>query len=323
MFFKHYKIIIGLLVSLMLLVFFIIKKWPDEYVHIVFCDVGQGDATLIYHGFSQMLIDSGADDRVLKCLNDNLPFWDRSIELVVATHYDNDHIGGFEDVFDFYNVGSVLTLPFVGDSDDFESLKAILEKEVERGLVIKRPFLGQKISFSSGISFTIVSSFASKSENRPLWEESSFIPKVKTADENMNYTERGLSDVFFYDLNSDVGENDLSIALLLSIYNTKILLTGDLEEEGEKAMLQEGLTTRVNILKVGHHGSKTSSSMDFLQQLQPEVAIISCGKNNKYNHPDSQILDRLSELGVEVFRTDQVGEIEVVTNEENYWFAKK
>lgn len=319
---KYSNIIIGFFIVFGLLLYFIVKKWPDKYVHIVFCDVGQGDATLIYQGFSQILIDSGANDRVLRCLNDNLPFWDRTIEMVVATHYDSDHIGGFGHVFDFYNVSSMLTSPIVSDSADFDELRLRLEEEVRAGMIIKQPFLGQKIRSSSGMEFVVVSSLFSEQQNKLLFSDRDQQKVSEKSSQFAESTETSLSDSFFYEASNDISENDLSIVLILNIGNTKILLTGDLEEKGEKAMMSRGLTRPINILKVGHHGSKTSSSDAFINQLQPEVAVVSCGENNKYNHPDSQIMDKFSNLGVEVFRTDLDGEIEIVSDGDNYWFVE-
>lgn len=332
-----HKNVIGLFLFFILLTTLMVIKWPDRYVHIVFCDVGQGDSILIYQGFSQILIDSGPDERVLSCLGRHMPFWDRSIELVVATHYDSDHIGGMKSVFDFYYVATVLTLPFETSSQQFDDLKERLELGRGEGLIVKKPFLGQNMRFSSGMNFTVVSSLASDTENQQFLQEneaveasalgprkefSSWFEMGKTV-KNLRPTESTLSDAFFKISEEEESKNDLSIALLFNFNDTNVLLTGDLEESGERAMIQQGLTVPVNVLKAGHHGSKTSSSLDFLRTLQPEFAIISSGKNNSYNHPSPQTLENLTRLGIKIYRIDELGEREMITDGKIYWFKER
>ena len=334
---KFTKIVIGLFFTFLAMSYFVYAKWPDEYVHIVFCDVGQGDSLLIYQGFSQILIDSGPDTTVLSCLNSHLPFWDRKIELVVATHYDSDHIGGLESVFDFYDIASVLTLPFASDTNNFETLKEALEESTKQGLIIEKPFLGQTMRFSSGVMLTVVSHLSSDRENMQFLQEKLALlgagemnTLINTSQfaagnevKNSVLTEKGLSDSFFRDETSGESKNDLSIALLLTYHNTKILLTGDMEKKGEEAMEAQGLTSQVNILKVGHHGSKSSSDPGFIKELRPEFAVVSVGKNNKYDHPSTETLEILSLLGVRIMRTDQLGDREVITDGKKYWFPEK
>lgn len=305
-------------IFLLISMYYIYQKKPDQNVHIVFCDVGQGDSILIHQDFFQILIDSGADDRVLTCLSHNLPFWDRTIELVIATHYDNDHIGGFKYVFDTYEIKSVLALPFKDDSIDFVAFEKVLVDAVSEGTIIFKPFLGQKIRFSSGMELLVISIASSLSENLPVENfEEEIIEKIDK--KNDSQTESILSDAFYQDQFTSHSKNELSIALLFTYKNTKLLLSGDVEEDQEKAMVGSGLIKDVDIVKVGHHGSNSSSSSDFLINLLPEVAVVSCGKNNQFGHPDVAVLERLDSLGTKILRTDEAGEIKIVTDGNYYW----
>ena len=119
------------------------------------------------------------------------------------------------------------------------------------------------------------------------------------------------------------GEEELnnarSIVLSATYDRVNLLLTGDLELDGEKALLQSDLIKEHSILKVGHHGSKTSTSAEFLAALRPELAIISSGKNNSYGHPAPQVLTNLLQATSSILRTDQLGTLEVVTDGTSYW----
>ncbi|GAA4705963.1 DNA internalization-related competence protein ComEC/Rec2 [Brevibacillus fulvus] len=108
---------------------------------------------------------------------------------------------------------------------------------------------------------------------------------------------------------TQTGENDASLVLLLSAYGKQILFTGDLEQTGEEQLLKSGLLPRVDVLKVGHHGSKTSTSLPMLKKTQPDLAIISVGKNNRYGHPSNEVIQRLTDAGTLILRTDRQGAV--------------
>ena len=112
------------------------------------------------------------------------------------------------------------------------------------------------------------------------------------------------------------GENNHSIFTMAKIGDTKVLFTGDAENAAEKKILNDGINVDCDVLKVGHHGSKTSSSEQFLSAATPDYAVISCGENNKYSHPNDEILIRLKNVGAEILRTDLKGDI-VFTFENN------
>jgi len=278
---KLYKHLIYAFTILAFFGFFVYRKWPDSSIKIVFCDVGQGDSILIQQGFFQVIIDSGRDDQVLGCLGNFLPEWDRSIEMMVLTHGDEDHIGFFEEILGLYDAQYLFFPDTDKDTGTVAGLKEAISREQQDGTILKQPILGQSVRLPSGAIITFL-------------ESPGEIPPPVT-------------------------ENDRSIVLLLEYGNTRWLFTGDLEEKGESILVQNALLPQVDVLKVGHHGSATSSSLDFLERIQPKWSVVSAGAGNSYGHPASSVLENLSAVGSVIFRTDQLGSIELATDGVKIW----
>lgn len=116
-------------------------------------------------------------------------------------------------------------------------------------------------------------------------------------------------------------KNNDSLVLYGVFYKTKFLFTGDLEEEGEITLLNDYPSLSVDVLKVGHHGSKTSSSKSFIKSIQPKIALISCGLNNRYRHPNQETLDTFQNEQVSIYRTDKQGAIKFQKNGKS-WHIK-
>lgn len=297
-----------LLVTVLALTGSVIWSWPLTETRVIFCDVGQGDAILIIQGFTQVLIDSGPKpESVKRCLSRFLPWWERTIELVVITHADADHIGGFPALFASYQMRNTL-IDLVGKpSRDFLDLRRTLLKEQDQGGEVWQPILGQIISLTEQVTLTVISPQVAGGDIQLL---------------NPDLTETVLSDILTSQEADIESYNDGSIVLLVTIGEITLLLTGDLEEAGEQALLSRALITDVDLLKVGHHGSKTSTSPGFLAQVRPEIAIISAGQNNRYGHPADSVIHRLEEAGAQILRTDQRGDIELISNGRTYWFTE-
>jgi competence protein ComEC len=283
------------LISTFYLVGLVIWQWPDAYSHLVVCDIGQGDAILITSRFTQVLIDGGPDDQVLKCLGEYMPFWDRTLELVVATHGDKDHIGGLPAVLKSYEVSQLLQSDRHKESADFHDFQALVSSKKGQGMVVKTASVGQAFSLEKTSKLKILSPLA----------------------------ETQLSAVEGAEHLKEKNYNDASIVLLWQVGRVKTLLTGDLESPGESALIARRVLLDIDILKVGHHGSKTSTTLAFLSQTRPEIALISCGKNNQYGHPHEQTLRNLEQVGVKILRTDQEGSLEIVIDGEKYWKKEK
>lgn len=267
----------GVLLALMGVVIWGAVQWPDGRLHVVFCDVGQGDSILMIKGSAQVLVDGGAGEEVLACLGERMPFWDRKIELVVNTHPQKDHLGGLDEVVERYRVGKMVVSSLEGEGEEVKELAEVVEK---KGVAVYQARKGDRIRVGE-MSFAVL--WPEREEGKVL----------------------GVSSV-----------NEQSLVLLGSLGEFDWLLTGDIGEETEKLM--EKRLRPVEVLKVAHHGSKFSSSEDFLQRVKPELAVIQVGKNS-FGHPTREALERLERVGAGVLRNDQQGTIEVVSDGERWW----
>ena len=320
-----------LLFLLLFLIFIwqIYIKYPDESVYFTICDVGQGDALLFSKSFFQLLIDTGPDEKLISCLNKNMPFWDKKIDVLVLTHFDSDHVAAFNELINFYQIGTIFLL--LTDYNESELYLELREQIIDlngQGTVVKEPFLGQQIAFYNftrgnktkynsiePLFFTFLTPTSINQEKYGQLEEINAFSWQKS--------ETILSDKNIEKIASKLNENDRSIVLLFSFGNLSILLTGDLETPGEEALMGSSLIKRVDLLKVGHHGAKTSTSLPFLLKLAPETSIISVGKKNSFNHPNIEVLDRISSINSKILRTDQSGTINLVLDGEHFFLKDK
>jgi len=255
----------------------------DHKLHVVICDAGQGDAIFIRtpQG-SDVLIDGGPDSKVLSCLSSHMPFWDRTIEIMFLTHPHADHLTGLIDVVKRYRVLSFVTEEISGTSSIYEELMRQLE---EHNVPERFLYQGDRFAFKDGVVL------------KTLWPTEGWVSK--------NSTDKASLDA-----------NSLSVIELLTYKNFKALFTGDAQAQAlEKVDLMVG---EVDVLKVPHHGSKTGLNQDVLEILKPKISAISVGAKNRYGHPDPFVLDLLNQTGTKTLRTDQVGEIEVVSDGETW-----
>lgn len=287
----------------------VVLEWPDKYIHLIFCDVGQGDAVLVTDGFTQMLIDGGRGTSVLDCLDENIPFWDREIEFVVATHADADHIGGLTYVLQNYQVNQILTTSLTKKTDDFGAFERALEEERGSQAKIISPKILDQITITNRVSGVVLS---------PQEEIADDGEPFLVTPETILSDEEATKSAIIIDQND---YNNWSISLFLTLDDVGVLLTGDLELEGEVAMVNSGLILDADILKVAHHGSKSSTSPLFLESFTPEDTVISAGENNSYGHPSPDVLNRLKSFGANIWRTDQQGTIEFLIDGSSYFEA--
>ena len=238
---------------------------------VVFLNVGQGDSILIQQGSQQILIDGGKDGKLLlEKLGKHIPFWDRKIELIIETHPDADHIGGLIEIFRAYEIGSVMKTEMQSQSQTFKTLEDVIVKEKS-----------EVIDATHGVKIK----FANKAEAKVIF------PFEEIVDVDAKDT------------------NAASVVLKLNYGENSFLFTGDLPSEQEAEIVSNNIDIRSDVLKVGHHGSKYSSSAEFLQAVKPSDVIISVGKNNSYGHPNQDVIQRLLKQGVNIFRTDESGDI--------------
>lgn len=284
-------------VFLLVSAFFHYTKKIDTNVHIVICDVGQGDAILIYQDFYQILIDSSRDTSVLACLQQHIPIWDRTIELTIITHFDSDHSGGLAALASRYSLPHIFAPKVVSDGSRGDGqVSPQNATELLSKLHFIEPFLGQSVSFSSGLTLKLYpphSLFQAKQLSKPGVQA------------------------------SPVSDNDTSLVTLVEHGELTFLAVGDLEKTGESVLTTFIKFGSIDIVKVGHHGAKTSSSMQFLQAITPRLAVISVGSNNSYGHPSQDTLKRLGQVGARVLRTDVDGTIEIVSDGTQWWLGSR
>ena len=240
---------------------------------VVFFDVGQGDAVFIetpqHH---QILIDGGPGPVILRKLAKELPFYDRSLDLIILTHPEKDHISGLIDVLESYKINKILWTGVVRNTDEWKAWNKLINKE---GAEIKIARAGQVVIFGG---------------------------KGPKALLNILYPFENLEGKYFKN------SNETSVVAKLVLGKKSFLFTGDIGKPTERKLIEKDIDS--DILKVAHHGSKNSSSKEFLENVSPEFAVIQVGEN-KYGHPHLETLTTLSQLGIKTLRTDKKGDIKI------------
>ncbi len=257
----------------------------SKFLEVDFFDVGQGDAAFIATPQGhQILIDGGPDASILEKLGKKMPSGDRTIDLIILSHPESDHMSGFLEVLKSYQVENILWTGIVRDTPEFDAWKDAIEKE---GANIFLGKSGQKI-------------FAGKIEIDIL------------------YPFEDISGKKFKD------SNDTSLVVQLVFDKNSFLFTGDILKSGEGKILQANADIDSDVLKIGHHGSKTSTGEGFVSAVSPEFAVISVGRDNTYGHPHKITLDTLNKFGINKFdeanphitilRTDEMGDIAIISD---------
>jgi len=259
---------------------------PDGKLHVSFLDVGQGDAILIQTPNGQdVLIDGGPDPQKINLeLSKKLPFWDRTIDLVICTQPQADHVTGLVEVLQRYDVQRVLDPGVPYDSAIYQEWVTLVEiKGIEHSVARA----GQQIDLGSGVKMEVLN------PSESLWEGTSH----------------------------DVDNN--GVVLRLSWGSICFLFTADIRAEAELELIMQRANLKATVLKVAHHGSDTSTSERLLAAVDPEVAVICVGADNPFGHPSPEVMERLMDrLGEDnVYRTDQDGTVEFITDGERLWVS--
>ena len=259
------------------LVWSAVLEAPDGRLHVAFLDVGQGDSAFIVTPSGRtVLIDGGPDgQRTCSLVDRFLPFWDRSIDVVVLTHPHADHLGGLLAVADRYDVGLVLC-PFV-------TAESLLYAEWERRMAgpdvaLRRATADQKLALGDGTTLEVLNPTAAASMKGP-----------------------------------DADDNN-SVVLRLSYGDVSVLFTADIGSEQEISLVHRVADLRANVLKVPHHGSNTSSCSRFLDAVGPDYAVVSVGAENAYGHPHEDVIGALVASGATVLTTSTSGTVEFITD---------
>ncbi len=278
--------------------------YPDDKLHIVACDVGQGDGILIFKGRSQVIIDGGPGNKMVACLDRYLPFWDRRIEVVMNTHPQLDHYEGLIDVFKRYNVQYFTANSLNADAQEYQVLK---NEVVSKGVKVVNPTAGMVLTLGAikiDILHPSVQFLAENTES--LSQLASTDPVTDISQVLGAYT-------------STLDPNEFSIQAVLHYKSFDAMFTGDSDWAVEEILAHENLLSDIEYLKVPHHGSKNGLNQELLDRTTPEIAVISDGRKNSYGHPHKQVLDMLNASGVKTYRTDIQGDVEIVGDGEKWW----
>jgi len=269
-------LIVAILVSV------VAATMPDDNLHVSVLDVGQGDAILIQEGNLQVLVDGGPSPQAIALeLGKKMPFWDRTIELVVLTHPSADHVTGLVEVLNRYQVKQVLHPALDFETDIYnEWLKLLKEKDIK----CTTSQAGQQIDLGETVIEVL----------NPQ------IPHLTGTD-------------------SDIDNNGM--VLHISMGEVSFLLTADIMWEAEFELIARRANLTSTVLKVAHHGSDTSTTPEFLAMVNPQLAVVSVGESNSCGHPTPEVMAQLKErIGSEkIYRTDEQGTIEFTTDGARLW----
>ncbi len=249
--------------------------WPSTpgRLRVTVLDVGQGDAILIQTPDGKdILVDGGPGRAVLRGLGDELPWYDRSIELMILTHPQADHMLGLIDVLARYDVRRVLAGPGVEASFSEATWRTAVQIE---GIAVETAHQGVAFDLGDGVRLDVLAPGPAVAAD----------PKV----------------------------NNTGAVVRISWHDVSFLLTADIEQKAERALLADGVDLHATVVKVGHHGSKTSSSAEFLAAVRPQISVVSSGKYNNFGHPAPEVVDRLSKYGP-VYNTADVGAVHFETD---------
>lgn len=256
----------------------------DGKLHVIFCSVGQGDAIVIKTPEGKfVMVDGGPDRSVLECLARHLPFWQRRIDQILLTHPHADHFFGFFSVFERYTVNSFVTEAPMNDTAGYRELRAQIK---EKRIPYSEIFAGDRLQIQN-VSLQIL------------------YPTREYLDHS---SPNGL-----------IGETKELASLMTEITYGRfiILLTGDSQTEAMKTVL-DSLPEQVNVLQSPHHGSRTGVDKDVIVAIHPQLAVISVGAHNRYGHPHKEVLELYQNAHIPVIRTDQQGDVEIVSNGEEW-----
>jgi len=274
--------------------YYVQQEEKREFLKVVFFDVGQGDSIWIEApNGNHLLIDGGPSAATVRHISHQLPFYDRHLSMILATHHDLDHTGGFPEILKRYRVDKYGT-PLTGDNSGlyFEIEKTIKSQKNEK-FILKA---GDRI-------------FLDKKEN--IYIDILWPPEGQEFED----------------------KNDASVITKITYKNTSFLLTGDAPQEveekvvnvfkyggvkkGDEKLLIDFIQSQV--LKAGHHGSKTSSSEKFVKAINPEFVVISAGLDNKFGHPHEEVVNLLKDLGIKKLETFASSSITFFSDGEKVW----
>lgn len=278
MFFKkqsnNYLVVLVLLLAAILVWFNVFAQETDDILEVYFFDVGQGDSIFVETPAGrQILIDGGPDKMVLEKLNQVMPFYDRTIDLVVSSHPDADHLTGLINVLEYFEIGHILTSGLKKEAAVYQKWRELI---AEKNIPLTLAQTGQRIIIEDRVILEV------------LWPDQGQVGSFSKP------------------------TNNASVVGRLIYGQTEFLLAGDIEKKVESQLVNRNLDLEADVLKIPHHGSKSSASDGFIKAVSPQISVISVGQNNRYSHPHQEVLERLKKTLI--LRTDRNGDIEIKTD---------
>ena len=236
--------------------------FSESNFDVIFLDVGQGECSIIQCDGETLIIDATTRNKGMDVQGALFKLSVEQVSMVVATHPDRDHNDYLDDVIRLYRPSTIL-LPPIEDKTNNKSYQAVINAAEEVGVEKVYPFVGDTFNLGSA-TITVYSPHS------------------------VSFSE----------------EDDWSLVLMIEYQGTRFLFTGDAEMEAEEAMLMydDVYPLKADVLKVGKHGSDYANSYDFIQAVSPEIAIISCGEDNRYDFPNGDVIQNLLDTGVEDIR---------------------
>jgi len=281
---RYLKKITKILGSALLIIFLLIaftahSQNQRQNLEVDFLDVGQGDAILIKTPYQQnILIDGGPDNKILSALGKNLAFYDKDLDLIILTHPHTDHLVGLVEILRRYKVKKVLLTEVKNNSPPY---LAFLEEIKKQNIEVEKADGPKDIVLGQDLDLKIL------------------------------YPFNDISEKNFENL------NDSSIMAKLIYKNNTFLFTGDAGFPEEQDLLASKIDLSANVLKVGHHGSKYSSSQEFLAAIKPQDAVIEVGADNSYGHPHLVTINRLEQNNIKIYRNDLNGAVAIISDGQN------
>lgn len=246
------------------------KENRGDLLTVTFLNIGQGDAIFMQApNGNQVLVDAGPSKTVLRELGKVMPFYDRTIDVMIVTNPDTDHMAGFIDVLQRYEVSYALESGTISNTSTYKELSNKMNDEDLTKLLARR---GMVILIDAKRSIYLQVLFPDR-------------------------------DV------SGINRNDGSIMMKLVYGKTSFMFTGDAPVKMERYLISLEDDLKSTILKVGHHGSKTSTSIEFARAVSPELAVISAGKNNRYGHPHKEVISVLENQKIPYLITGEHGRV--------------
>ncbi|HGM1477924.1 TPA: ComEC/Rec2 family competence protein [Clostridioides difficile] len=267
--------------SILIIISLLIGCDKKSLLSIHMIDVGQGDSILVQTPTNRnILIDGGDEDSENIIISYLRQKRIKTIDIIIATHPDSDHIGSLDNIIKKFNVNSIY-MP--EQSTDSEAYQNLINSCTDKNLSIQHLYKNDVLNIDNNINIYVLS------------------PSYIQEESNLN-----------------------SIVFKLTFNDNSFLFMGDAEEENEKEILHSFKLNNINFIKIGHHGSNSSSSLEFIKKISPDIAAISCGYKNQYGHPHREVINNLKQNHVSIYRTDRIGDIvfysdgEIIFTKYNY-----